>query len=198
MSKVVEKILEALQGQAENAVDLFKIMATDRSTSYRRARRSLRYGPQQFKVDWADQYRERQGLHSLLNKLKREGFIKQGEKRRNAPWRITSSGIKKLVRLQNGQRRDSSPLQGYEKKKSQKVIIIAFDVPERERRKRYWLRAALVALGFQKLQQSVWLGKVQIPQEFFTDLKNNGMLSYVHLFSITKGGTLKEEEAVAG
>ncbi len=181
--------------QAENAVDLFKIMATDRSTSYKRARRSLRYGPQQFKTDWAEQYRERQIFHSLLNKLKREGFIRQKDKKRNAPWGITPSGTKKLIRLQEDGKPDSSPLRGYEKKSSQKLVIIAFDVPERERRKRYWLRAALVALGFQKLQQSVWLGKVQIPQEFFIDLKNNAMLSYVHAFSITKGGTLKEEEA---
>lgn len=195
MSKAIEKILEILQMQAENAVDLFKMMATDRSTSYRRARRSLRYGPQQFKTDWADQYRERKTFHSLLNKLKREGLIKQKDKKRNAPWGITPSGMNKLMRLQENEKGNSSPLRGYEKESSQKLVIIAFDVPERERRKRYWLRAALVDLGFQKLQQSVWLGKVQIPQEFFTDLKNNDMLSYVHVFSITKGGTLKEEEA---
>ncbi len=193
MSKVIEKILEILQMQAENAVDLFKIMATDRPTSYKRARRSLRYGPQQFKTDWVDQYRERKVFHSLLNKLKREGFIRQSEKMRNAPWRITPTGLKKLVRLQEGEKRDSSPLQGYEKKSSQKIIIIAFDVPEKERKKRYWLRAALVALGFQKLQQSVWLGKVQIPKEFLTDLKEYAMLPYVHIFSITRGGTLQEE-----
>jgi len=181
--------------QAENAVDLFKMMATDRSTSYRRARRSLLYGPRGFKTDWANQYREQQILHSLLNKLKREGFIKQKEGKRHSPWEITTSGLKKLVWLQKQDRgQERSPLRGYQKQSSQNLIIITFDVPEVERRKRYWLRAALIALGFQKLQQSVWLGKVQIPQEFLTDLKENAMLSYVHIFSITRGGTLKMEE----
>ena len=71
-------------------------------------------------------------------------------------------------------------------------MIIAFDVPEREREKRRWLRLALISLGFQKVQQSVWAGNIRIPAEFIEDMKENAILSYVHIFSVAQSGTLEK------
>lgn len=194
MGKVVEKILEILQMQAENAVDLFNTMTTDRSTSYRMARRSLLYGPPEFKTDWAEWYRKRQAFHSLLNKLKREGLIKKEENKRNSPWSITKQGARKLSLLQE-KRGDRELIKSeYTHRQGDNLVIISFDIPERERRKRDWLRSVILSFGFKKLQKSVWVGKVGIPKEFFNDLKTNGILSYVHIFSIRKGGSIVEQQ----
>ena len=193
MSRITEKILEILQARAEIAVDLMGIFTADRSSSYKKARRSMRYGPREFKTDWAEWYRKRQAFHSLLNKLKREGFIVQKEKRRNAPWSITQSGVRRLARVKKkGERRPALPQAKYKNRGSGALVIIAFDVPERERRKRHWLRTALVSLGFQMLQQSVWAGNVQMPKEFMEDMKESRILPYVHIFSVTRGGTLQQ------
>jgi len=195
MSKIIEKILEILQAQAEAAVDLLDIVTSDYSTSYRKARRSLLRGPPQFQSDWADRYRQRQAFHALLNKLKREGFIVRKEKKRNSLWSITTSGIRKLAVLrEKSEKWKSLPRLRYGKQRGLRLIIFAFDIPERERRKRQWLRTALVALGFKKLQQSVWVGKIQIPPEFIKDLKDHSLLPCVHIFSVTEKGTIQENE----
>lgn len=194
MGKVVEKILEILQMQAENAVDLFNTMTTDRSTSYRRARRSLLYGPPEFKTDWAEWYRKKQAFHSLLNKLKREGLIKKEVNKRNSPWSITKQGARKLSLLQV-KRGDRELIKSeYAHRQGNNLIIVSFDIPEKERRKRDWLRSVLFSLGFKKLQKSVWAGKIGVPREFFNDLKTNSILPYVHIFSIRKGGSIVEQQ----
>ena len=193
MSTITEKILGLLQMQAESAVDLFDIFTARRPLLQGKARYSMFSGPVKFKTDWADWYRRRQAFHSMLNKLKREGFVVQKEKRRNAPWSITQSGARWLVRIKKkGGKRLMLPPPKYQKRGRSGLVIIAFDVPEREREKRRWLRVALISLGFQKLQQSVWAGNIRIPAEFIEDMKENAILSYVHIFSVTRSGTLEK------
>ncbi|OHA12940.1 MAG: CRISPR-associated endonuclease Cas2 [Candidatus Sungbacteria bacterium RIFCSPLOWO2_02_FULL_54_10] len=175
--------------QAEVAVHLFEIFATDRATSYQRARRPV----QGFKTNWAQQYRTRQAFHALLNKLKRGGFIAQREKRKGALWHITPSGARRLARIKEKSVGSVAlPPPHYTQEGNKTIVIIAFDVPEKERRKRQWLRDALHSLGFEKVQQSVWIGKRSIPAEFVRDLKEYSLLPYVQIFAVSSGGTLKQ------
>ena len=190
---ITEKILEILQSRAENTVDLIDMFTSGYSASYKKARRSMLYGAPAFKTDWADWYRRRQIFHSLLNKLKREEFIIQKEKRRNSPWSITPSGMRWLIQMKKKSREWSAlPRSKYQNIRRGQLVIIAFDVPERERRKRTWLRIALISLGFTKLQQSVWAGNVKLPQKFIDDMKQVAVLPYVHIFSVVRGGTLQK------
>ena len=189
MGTITERILEVLQMQAEVAVHLFEIFATDRATSYQRARRRV----QGFKTNWARQYRTRKALHGLLNKLKRGGFIAQREKRKGALWHITPSGARRLARIKEKSVGSVAlPPPHYTQEGNKTIVIIAFDVPEKERRKRQWLRDALHSLGFEKVQQSVWIGKRSIPAEFVRDLKEYSLLPYVQIFAVSSGGTLKQ------
>ena len=68
--------------------------------------------------------------------------------------------------------------------------VIIFDIPEKERYKRDWIRVSLLQLGFKMLQKSVWIGKVKIPEEFINDLKFMKIHSCVHIFSAEKLGTI--------
>jgi len=47
-------------------------------------------------------------------------------------------------------------------------------------------------LGFTMLQKSLWIGSNKIPEEFIEDLKEWKIIEYVHIFEVTKKGTLVE------
>jgi hypothetical protein len=68
-------------------------------------------------------------------------------------------------------------------KKSDKTIVVIFDIPEKWREKRNWLRLVLIELGYAMLQKSVWKGEYSIPEQLLIDLKNLSLLPYVKFFT---------------
>lgn len=188
--EIIPKILEILQAGAETTVGLFDIFTSGYGESYRKMRRSIKYGPPPFKTDWAFEYRQHQQFYSLLNQLKNQGFIgKKENNKRKSVWKITKRGLEKL-KLIKEKKNSKKFVINYKKEKDNKLKIVAFDVPEKERYKRAWLRAVLISLGFMLLQESVWIGKNKIPEEFIQDIRRQEMLSYVHIFEISKKGTI--------
>ena len=71
------------------------------------------------------------------------------------------------------------------------VIIVSFDVPERERRKRDWLRDALRNLGLRMVHKSVWIGKQKLPREFLADLARLRLTDFIEVFEVGKQGSLR-------
>lgn len=180
MGKVIEAILGKLQEGSEMTADLLTIVLAGKSGYRREATRSFKYGPRRFKKDWAALYRERQKFYSLLNKLKREGLVVKKKKGNESVWNITSKGINELARQR-----------GYKKQRGSAVVIVSYDIPEKLRTKRYWLRSCLLALDFSPLQKSVWIGNTELPEEFLRDLRTKNLIPYVHLFSVSKRGTIE-------
>ncbi len=136
---------------------------------------------------------ERQRFYSLLSRLKKQGFVTSsgGRGRQQSKWDITQRGLKKLFVIRE-KKRFSLGNVSYEARKDSMVRVVIFDIPERERHKRVWLRAALLALGFSLCQQSVWLGKSKIPREFLEDLRDREMLSFVQIFEVSREGSLEK------
>ncbi|MBI2514977.1 hypothetical protein HYV91_02205 [Candidatus Wolfebacteria bacterium] len=186
--EIIPKILEILQVQAEATADLLDIFTSNYGDSCRKLGRSIKYGPTRFKTDWASLYRERQSFYSMLNHLKQQGLIKKrkNELRKGSVWQITKRGLKKLNLIKN---QEKFP---YKKETSDKLIIVTFDIPEKDRQKREWLRSALRVLDFSLLQESVWIGKNEIPQEFLYDLRKREIMDFVHILEINKEGTLSK------
>lgn len=126
----------------------------------------------------------------LIYKLKREGFVKGENKNNKKYFFITEKGKSKLAKLLkrggNLPRRSS-----YQKIKGDNLIIITFDIPETERRKRDWLRSSLKELNFKIVQKSVWIGKTKIPPNFLEDLYDLKLVDCVEIFEVSKTGTLK-------
>ena len=83
------------------------------------------------------------------------------------------------------------PVPFYAKERNDAFVIIAFDIPEKERGRRSWLREALRNLGMKMVQKSVWMGKVKIPEAFLNDLRSFHLVDYVEVFEITKTGSLE-------
>jgi len=177
------RILETLESTAQETLRLFEAIAVAgygaSSLKIKRAQERLRSQHER-----AEQLAlEKQRFYSILSKLKREGFITKTKR----GWGLTKAGGEKLQRLRLKWRPSYGNLP-----QEKTVKIIAYDVPERERRKRHWLRLALIDLGFTLLQRSVWVGTTLLPQEFFDDLRHANLVSCVQIFMISKTGTLKQ------
>jgi hypothetical protein len=79
----------------------------------------------------------------------------------------------------------------FHKQKGEKVIIVSYDLPISYNRERDLLRGVLLALGFNKIHQSVWVGKVKIPTTFIHDLQKLSILRFIEILEVTKHGSLK-------
>lgn len=123
----------------------------------------------------------------MINYLLRDGLLEQ---KRDGGIVLSPRGEKQRAVLLKRKERDF-PSAHYTCGTSTHYAIVIFDIPERERVKRTWLRAALHHIGLHMIQRSVWIGKTRIPKKFLEDLRTLRLLDYVEIFAITKAGTLK-------
>ena len=194
-SYYVEKILEALQFRAELTVDLARSLFLPKQEFRRNYIRFLERGPRQFKHDWAGMYRERRKFYNTLDYLRRNGFIsKSSDEEKKNSWKITEGGTKRLSAIQDN-KKDLYSLRHtyYSTPSGSGVIIVTFDIPEKERRARDWIRNALVSMEFRMLQKSVWISRGRkIDEDFIHALRERELLKHVHIFSISNRGTIQE------
>ena len=107
--------------------------------------------------------RRRQRLYEILSKLEKDGLLKRVIENDKTLVNLTAEGKRKLKNLKI-RKENALPNYFYSASPGKKFIIIAFDIPEFERKKRDWLREVLRNLGFNLIQKSVWLGKIKIPK----------------------------------
>lgn len=133
--------------------------------------------------------KEKHKFYSLLSRLKKQGLVEKERKENKIYWKITSLGEKRLEKMKNV---FHFPKLTHRREKDNGINIVVFDIPEKKKSTRNWLRENLIALGFQMLQKSVWMGKNKLPEEFLKSLAELGLMDYVHIFKITKTGTIKK------
>lgn len=188
------RFLEAISEAATGAVDFFDVFlsvgygASIGKFEYELAKRARDRERRQLTEEKERRMRER--YYNLLSYLRRDNLItenKSGEKR---IFYLTQKGKQKIRMLRERKQRQL-PEARYAKEPSVAFTIIAFDIPERERRKRNWLRAVLKALEFKMIQKSVWIGKIKVPRELVEDIKRLNLLEAVEIFEISKTGTLR-------
>jgi DNA-binding transcriptional regulator PaaX len=63
-------------------------------------------------------------------------------------------------------------------------VMVLFDIPEKKRKTRNWLRLQLKLWGFKMIQQSVWLGKGPLPNEFTERLNLLGISKCVKILKV--------------
>lgn len=133
----------------------------------------------------------KQKYYNLLYKLEEDGLIKVEIKNKSRLFSLTADGKRKLDKLKiKIDDRLPSPA-GYNGEKGNLAIVV-FDIPEKERRKRGWIRDVLKNIGLRMIQKSVWVGKVKIPEEFLKDLFRLKIIDFVEIFEINKTGSLKQ------
>lgn len=196
----IKDILEIASKLGKISIYTLEILSLGQSRSYRNLRRAVldpfyfeRIQAKKIQNNPEEKRRKYQNFANLLAYLQKQGLV---EKYRNkgdkaSYWTITGKGKKKLENLKEKTKNDL-PKEIYKIEKGNGFNIIIFDIPETERRGRNWLRFNLLALGFQKLQKSVWIGNNKLPIEFLDNLKDLGLFSYVEIFSVNKFGTVKD------
>ena len=124
----------------------------------------------------------RRSLSVILSRLKKNGVLKN----ENGQWSATSEG-KVLLNEKEPEKIQkffSSKTFQANRAKSKKLIVI-FDIPEKRKRYREWLRMELIGFGFIMIQKSVWLGP-GLPEEFVKYLEEERLMKHLRFFQATE------------
>lgn len=185
-----EKTLKILEILAEGAVFTYALAAAFApGTTYSMAR-NIKKLPKEIKDFFEDIKQERQ-FYGLLSHLQQTGLIVKKRKGSTIQWLITGKGREKIDQLNYSfQNSNLLPPTIYPAEKSDELVIVIFDIPERYKFKRDWFRGVLQNLGLVLVQKSVWMGNIKIPTELIEELKHLNILSFIKIFSVTKVGNL--------
>ena len=143
------------------------------------------YLKKQEKVRGAKKLNE-QAFRTTLSRLRADGLV---EMEVRGIWNVLPAGRKLIAPIiALSRRREAYAASDDDAGKITTVVI--FDIPESKKKKREFLRAELVALGFVLAQKSVWTGTRTLPREFIAFLKEEKLLDHVRIFSVRESGTL--------
>jgi len=186
------KILEILEDMAVSTLDLLDMWLFEQPRGiYGLERARLKRAGQKkqlFFAELREYLEEREKLSKLIYKLKREGFIL--EDKNNKKLILTKKGKLKLRFLKN-KRSVEETKNNESNQKDKDVIVVIYDVPESEHKKRHQLRNLLVNAGFNFVQKSVWIKQGKITEDFINFLKDLEVLNYTQIFKITQKGTIE-------
>ena len=121
-------------------------------------------------------------LRTNLRRLKEKGLITKNPKQK--VFVLTQEGKKIIMQVENRLAIFQRPWDG-------KLRLVFFDIPEKKKLWRNWLRSELINLRFQKIQESVYAGKYPLPQSFYEEINQQGINECV--FIITAGEIDKQE-----
>ena len=126
----------------------------------------------------------------LIAKLKMQGLVLAEDKDGKDIIAITPKGRSKLSALEASMKR-RLPAVSYKAHRSEHPVIVSFDIPEKQKRKREWLREVLKQLGLKMVHRSVWIGTVKMPRQFLDDLHELNLIDCIEIFEVGKSGTLR-------
>jgi len=188
--QILLKVLEIIKDRAIDQMDFFNaILASGYGTGmgkieYEYQKRRQVSHSKKFQADNLKDRKKR--LRIFISKMKHDGLINETGMD-NIKLIISNKGKKKLMQLKN-----KLPGRQYKAENQNNPVIISFDIPERLRRKRNWLREVIKNLGFKMVHQSVWMGKIKIPKALILDLEHLRILEFIEIFKVSKTGTLKK------
>ena len=129
--------------------------------------------------------RVRSCFYTMSSRLKKDGLIKDD-------LTLTCKGIDFVNSFLNKSHYVKKlPPCSYEHTSDKTFILVIFDIPEKLRRYRAWLRNVLKSLDFTLLQKSVWMGEEKLPNQFLKDIHEMRIIRYIQILQISKRGTVE-------
>ena len=185
------KVLEIVGGAALETSDVLLAIMTSPYGSSRSRIEKQKGKIARVRDEIITELKEKQKLYNFIFNLKKDGLVIKKKKGSKEIWDTTKKGKEELVKLKVYYRENSLPEdRKYESEVSDELTIIAFDIPEKEKHKRDWLRRKLVEMKFKMLQGSVWVGKRKVPEDFLEDLNVCKLMECVEIFTVNKKGSL--------
>ena len=151
------------------------------------------FGLDQKRYSSESRARAKRSLSSILSRLKDEGLVQRTGPKKKSVWQITPKGRFYLQRVKPRQKRPP-PIACATLPPTDGIIrLVSFDIPEKDRWKRKWLRTQLIAYGYAMLHKSVFTGKRPLPHEFIQAIDGLRLGAQIHIVGITKSGTLTKD-----
>ena len=184
--EIIYKILDLLEDKVVNSFDFASsIVSAGYGANFNKIDREM----EKRSAKWLTNRIEKEKIRHIqkyLSKLKNDGLISKDFSGKVA---LTLKGNKKLGVFKKSFLLNKND---YRKEKSDKVIIVSYDIPTAFNRERNILRDILKMLGFEIVHKSVWVGKVKLPKKFIVKAGQMGILDFIEILEVTKNGTLKE------
>lgn len=122
---------------------------------------------------------DRKNFQNLIYYLKKKGIIKDFKKEEVKGWMLTEKGRERILKIKIKDKANNR-----RKRKDDRWIMVIFDIPEKERIKRDFLRRSLYELGFQMLQKSVWVSPFDVLDKVKEIIKFYSLEPFVKLLLI--------------
>lgn len=124
----------------------------------------------------SERYKEK-SVRVTLSRLHKKGYLSNSKNE----WSLTKEG-----KLYSGSMLLFAYIPSPFDKSSPTNTILSFDIPEKNRHKRNWLRNQLKIFNYKMLQQSLWIGHGPLPKIFLDRLNNLEIRNNIKIFSINK------------
>lgn len=193
--EITLKFLEFIKDFANFNMDMFEaFLRAGYGASYGKLDyefNKLQKERRKYEIEWEEVKRHRKRYAQFLYMLRQDGLIEEQSEGDGKKLLLTKRGQEKLDKLKEKYLKRLPPTTSYKKEGNNKFIIATFDVPEKERKKRAWLRSVLKNIGLKPIQKSVWMGKAKIPRKFIDDLLELKLINFIEIFEISKTGSLR-------
>jgi hypothetical protein len=139
-----------------------------------------------FQIAYPDQVRlqeeykrqkAKRSFSQFIGYLQQKGYIKVKALDGTRGIMLTLKGAKKVLETQR-------KLKEKKRRKDGKWIMLIFDIPEKRKKERDFLRDALMDLGYQMFQQSVWMCPYDVHAETEKAVRAYRVIPYVKIFLI--------------
>ena len=121
--------------------------------------------------------RDRRQFGQFLHYLKKKGYIQIKKLEHKRGVLLTPQGVARALEVKR-------VLKGKQKRPDGKWQMIIFDIPEKRRGARDSFRIALIDLGYEKLQESVWVSPYDVAEETEKVTRDHNLDSYIRTFLI--------------
>ncbi len=134
-----------------------------------------------YRIDRKKMQESKIRVQKYLWKLKKDGLIRESKSKII----LTEKGRNKLLA-------DKYKFLIPEIKKTNSLIIISYDIPEYLNTERKRLIEMLKILKFKPIHQSLWSGNTLVTKEILETFEKRGTLKHLHIFEVSKQGTLQK------
>ncbi len=178
--KIGEKtIIVGLSGAAvllalSEAFSKFFLTFPDMRTGIGKVLRDIERHPSRSIRDYFEELKETTNfnLYRTIRRLEEKGLVDRSIKN----CKLTLDGQKIVDSIKNKIT--------YKENWDNKWRLIAFDIPEKRREARDWLRSILKGYEYKPLQKSVFIGKYALPEGIYKEINNRRLTRQVRLLTV--------------